>query len=103
MPASARPMPTRLKLATGLAATFLIATAGYRWQRQASLATLGGEVAQVMLANGVSDGAARWTDAGNHTSRIARLSGTANVATRARISAAVGDKPGIHAVVWQDR
>ena len=103
MPAPARPMPAGLKLLTGLAATYLIATAGYRWQRQAALAMLGGEVAAVMLANGIDDGAARWNDANDHTSRTARLSGTADAATRARITAALADKPGIHAVVWQDR
>lgn len=93
-------MHWRWKLATGLAASFLIAYAGWRWETQALLAVLGSEVAVVMLANGVGDGAARWHDDDGVTWRIARLSGSADAATRARITAQLERHPGIHAVVW---
>jgi hypothetical protein len=100
---SAAPLPVWAKLLTGLAAIQLIAFAAYVWQRQSLLTVLGGEAAAVLMANGVTDGAARWTDAQGHSSRLARLSGSADAATRARITAQLAARPGIAGVVWQDR
>lgn len=91
------------KLLTGVAATALIANLGYGYETQALLAKLGSKAATVMAANGVTDGAARWTDHRGWPYRVARLSGTADTATRARISTQLGAQPGIHAVTWQDR
>ncbi len=96
-------MPGWTKLVTGLAACHLLATAAFLWQRQTLMAVLGAEAAAVLIANGVGDGAARWTDAEGHASRLARLSGTADAATRARIAAQLAARPGIAGVVWQDR
>ncbi len=96
-------MPVWAKLVTGLAACHLLATTAFLWQRQTLMAALGGEAAAVLLANGVTDGAARWTDGEGHLSRIARLSGSADPATRARITAQLAARPGIAGVVWQDR
>jgi hypothetical protein len=91
------------KLLTGIAATGLIANLAYGYESQALLAKLGTEAAIVMAANGVTDGAARWTNERGWPYRVARLSGTADAATRARISAQLSAQPGIHAVIWQDR
>lgn len=89
------------RLVTGLALTFLIAYAGYVYERQGILAKLGSGVAGVMLAHGVEDGAAGWTDARGATWRTARLSGTADAGTRRRVIAAVERLPGVHGAVWR--
>ncbi|WP_426164993.1 hypothetical protein [Sandarakinorhabdus sp. DWP1-3-1] len=96
-------VPAAVKLLTGLAGVHLLASAAFVTQRQSVFARLGTEAAAVLAANGVSDGAARWTDAEGHGSRLARLSGTADAATRARIAAQLAARPGIAGVVWQDR
>ncbi len=93
-------MSPALKLLTGLAATGLVAKAGYVWERQSLLAALGERAAVVLAAHGVRDGAARWTDDAGWTFRIARLSGSADAATRAAISADLGTTPGIGGTVW---
>ena len=93
-------MAPALKLLTGLAATGLVAKAAYMWERQDLLADLGHKAAVVLAAHGVGDGAARWTDAKGWTYRTARLSGTADTATRAAISADLAAVPGIAGVVW---
>ena len=96
-------MSPALKLLTGLAATGLVAKAAYMWERQGLLAQLGQRAAVVLAAHGVSDGAARWTDDGGWTWRTARLSGTADAATRAAISTDLARVPGIGGVVWEPR
>ncbi|MEY3267978.1 MAG: hypothetical protein RL480_738 [Pseudomonadota bacterium] len=96
-------MRPALKLLAGLAATGLVAKAAYAWERQSLLAALGQRAAVVLAAHGVRDGAARWTDAGGWTWRTARLSGSANAATRAAISAELAAEPGIAGVVWEPR
>ncbi len=88
------------KLLTGLALTYLLTYAAYRYERQALLAKLGTYVATVMIVNNVNNGAARWTDSAGHTSRTARLTGTADSATKAQITAEITAHPGIHAAVW---
>ena len=89
------------RLLTGLALSFLLSYVAYRYEKQALLAHLGTHVAAVMLAHNVTDGAARWTDADGYTSRTARLTGTADPATKARIAAEITAHPGIHAAVWR--
>ncbi len=96
-------LPAWQKLVTGFAAAGLVAWLGYGYERQALLARLGSEAAEVMLANHVADGAARWTSPAGWTSRTARLSGSADAATRARIAAELAARPGIHSVVWAPR
>ncbi|MFZ4687962.1 MAG: hypothetical protein ACOYLS_01870 [Polymorphobacter sp.] len=96
-------MPTGLKLLTAFAATGLLADAGYVWHRQSLLAALSGEAAAVLAAHGVTDGSVRWTDAAGWTFRTARLSGTADAATRAAVTADLAQRPGIVSVVWTPR
>lgn len=88
------------KLVAGLAATFLLTYAAWRYERQALLADLGTAAATTMLAHGVTDGTARWTDGKGTTWRIARLSGTASPATRSAIIADLKRHPGIHDAIW---
>ncbi|PZN93919.1 MAG: hypothetical protein DCF31_11010 [Alphaproteobacteria bacterium] len=96
-------VPAAIKLLTGLAGVHLLASAAFIVQRQAIMSKLGGEAAAVLLANGIADGTAHWSDAEGHVSRLARLSGTADAATRARVAAQLAARPGIAGVVWQDR
>ncbi|MFZ4110719.1 MAG: hypothetical protein ACOYKQ_09655 [Polymorphobacter sp.] len=94
-------MSPALKLLAGLAATGLVAKAAYVRERQDLLAKLGERTAVVLAAHGVRDGAARWTDDAGWTYRTARLSGTADAATRASISADLARQPGIARVIWE--
>ena len=96
-------MPGWQKLVTGFAALGLLAKAAWFFEGQGLVATLGTGVAAVMAANGVADGAARWSSDAGWTSRNARLSGSADAATRARIVAQVRALPGVHDAVWIDR
>ncbi len=96
-------MHPALKLLVGVAATGLVAKAACMWERQTLLAVLGQRSAAVLAAHGVRDGAARWTDNAGWTYRTARLSGTADAATRARVSAELAAMPGIAGVVWAPR
>lgn len=102
-PADRHPLPALAKLATGIAASGLVATVAHRWQAQSLFADLGRPVAAAMLAHGVRDGSVRWTTDNGWTWRIARLSGTADAATRAAVLAEVRRTPGIHDAIWQDR
>jgi hypothetical protein len=95
--------PPFLRLAAGVAATAVLADGWYIWNRQTMLAHLGQPIAAVMAAHAVADGAVRWTDARGFTWRTARLSGTANPATRAAILADVRRLPGISDAVWEAR
>ncbi len=96
-------LPGWAKLATGIAASGLVAMVAHRWHGQALFADLGRPVAEAMLAHGVRDGSVRWTTDNGWTWRIARLAGTADAATRAAVLAEVRRTPGIHDAVWQDR
>jgi hypothetical protein len=98
-----RPLPAFVKLLTGIAATGLIAYAANMFESQRILSRLGYRASLTLLANGVTDGAAGWRSDNGWTHRIARLSGTADVATRARISQQLAAKPGIAGVEWRDR
>ncbi|GGE01992.1 hypothetical protein GCM10011529_05510 [Polymorphobacter glacialis] len=88
------------KLITGFALTFILAYAAFRYEKQALLAKLGAEVATIMLANNVPDGAAHWNDANNRPTRTAQLSGTATPAMRAKIIAELANHPGIYRATW---
>lgn len=94
------PLPNWARLLTGVLATGLIAYAGYRWHAQALLAKLGRPVAAVMLSAGVTDGSADWATPAGWTWRRARLSGTADAATRAAVLAEVRRQPGIADAEW---
>ena len=89
--------------AGGNIGTGLVAKAAYVRERQDLLAKLGERTAVVLAAHGVRDGAARWTDDAGWTYRTARLSGTADAATRASISADLARQPGIARVIWEPR
>ena len=89
-----------MKLLTGFAATGLLADMAYRHEREGLLAALGTTAAQVLAAHGVTDGRAAWQTPDGWTYRTARLAGTATPATRAAITADLGRRPGIKAVVW---
>ena len=96
-------MAPAVKLLAGLVATGLVTKAAYVWERQGLLAALGRHAAETMAAHGINDGAARWTDADGWTYRTARLSGSADTATRAAVAADLAAVPGIGGVVWELR
>ena len=98
-----RPLPIFIKLLTGIAATSLIAFAANMFESQRILAKLGYRASRTFVANGVTDGAVAWRTDNGWTHRIARLSGTADAATRARIRTQLAAKDGIAGVEWRDR
>ncbi len=98
-----RPLPAFIKLLTGIAATVLITYGANMYERQHILSQLGFRASRTFLANGVTDGAAAWRSDAGWTHRIARLSGTADPATRARIAEQLAAKKGIAGVEWMDR
>ena len=91
-----------IKLAVGVAGTSLLATAAYQLSRAPMLSDLGSRAAEVMVAHGITDGRANWVSPDGWTFRVARLSGTADVATRAHTRAAVAAIPGISEALWED-
>lgn len=91
-----------VKLIVGVAGTSLLATAAYKLSRAPLLSGLGSRSADVMIANGITDGRASWVSPDGWTYRIARLSGTAETLTRVRTLEAVAAIPGIEAVLWED-
>ena len=95
-------MGPRIKLIVGLAGTSLLATAAYKLSRAPLLSGLGSRTAEVMIANGITDGRANWMSPAGWTYRVARLSGTADSLTRTRTRAAVAALPGIDDAVWED-
>lgn len=96
-------MHNGLKLLTGLAMTGLVTHVCWRLQHQRLLAGLGRQAQAAMMAEGVVDGAVSWRNAAGWTFRVARLSGTADAATRARVIAAARAQPGIQDAVWVGR
>ena len=89
-----------IKLAVGIAGTALIATMAYRLVRSPILADLGGRSADVMLANGITDGRVNWQSPAGWTRRVARLSGGADPAAQVQARNAVAALPGIHDAIW---
>ncbi|OYU34232.1 hypothetical protein [Novosphingobium sp. PASSN1] len=91
------------KLLAGIAATALLAKGAWYFDKQSLQTRLARPIVPVMLAEGVTDAAVRWDNDAGWTWRIARLSGTADAATRARVIAAVRRQPGIADAEWLDR
>lgn len=96
-------MKNGLKLLAGLAATVLVARAGTLYSGQALIASLSGAAADAMAAEGVTDGSVSFRPPGGLVSRVARLSGSADPATRARVIARVRAHPGIADALWVAR
>jgi hypothetical protein len=92
-----------LKLATGVAATALLANGAWRNQGPEILARLSLRAAMAMLRHDITDGSVTFRADNGWIFRTARLSGTADPATRAAVTADLAKKPGIHAVDWRDR
>ncbi|MEY2883716.1 MAG: hypothetical protein RL490_1440 [Pseudomonadota bacterium] len=91
------------KLLTGVAATALLAKGAWYIGKQPLQTHLARPIVTVMLAAGVTDASVRWDNDAGWTWRIARLSGTADAATRARVIAAVRRQPGIADAEWLAR
>lgn len=96
-------MHPALKLLAGLAATLVVARGAAMHQGQPLIAALAGAAADAMTAAGVIDGSVSFRSAYGLVGRVARLSGTADAATRARVIAAVRRHPGIADAIWVDR
>lgn len=94
-------MPPWLKLATGIAATGLIANLGYRLESQALFARLGARAAPVLLAHGVTDASIRWQSPPGWSGRTAHITGTTR--DPAATAAAVAALPGIHTATFTSR
>ena len=92
-----------LKIAAGIAATVVVARGATLAHGQAMMAELGSAAASAMQAHGVVDGGVTFRQPSNHVTRVARLSGTADAATRAAVIADVNRQPGIADAVWTDR
>lgn len=90
------------KIVVGLVATGVVAAAAHTLTRSPLLSDLGSRSAAVMAANGVTDGRTDWVSDGGWTFRVARISGTANQATRAHTLAAISALDGVHDAVWVD-
>lgn len=90
-----------LKLAAGVAATGLLAGAAHRWEAQALYAKLGRRIVPILVTAHVPDAKLSWSNASGWSGRVARLSGTADAATRARVIAEVAALPGVHDARWQ--
>lgn len=104
-PAPARYQPVShaelvLKLVTGVAGTSLLAAMAWQVARAPLLSDLGVRTAEVMMANGITDGRAQWQTPGGWTWRVARLSGTADAATRERTRIAVAALSGVNDAQW---
>ncbi|MBC7505726.1 MAG: OmpA family protein [Sandarakinorhabdus sp.] len=95
-------MAPLVKLAVGVAGTALIANMAYRLVRSPLLSDLGSRSAEVMAANGITDGRANWVSDTGWTWRVARLSGTADAMTRRRTRDAVAALPGVANAGWED-
>jgi pyruvoyl-dependent arginine decarboxylase (PvlArgDC) len=96
-------MHPALKLLTGLAATVVLARGASLHQGQVMGATLGRAAAEAMQAHGVVDGSISFRQPSGLVARVARLSGTADPATRAAVIADVKRHPGIADAVWAAR
>lgn len=96
-------MHPALKLLTGLAATVVLARGASLLQGQLMMARLGRAAAAAMQAQGVVDGSISFRQPSGLVSRVGRLSGTADDATRAAVIAQVKRHPGIADAVWSPR
>jgi outer membrane protein OmpA-like peptidoglycan-associated protein len=89
-----------LKLITGIAGTSLLAAVAWDFARAPLLSDLGVRTAEVMMANGITDGRIQWLTPGGWTVRVARLSGTADAVTRERTRVAVAALTGVNDAKW---
>ena len=96
-------MHAALKLLTGLAATIVVARGAALHRGQAIIAELGGAAAAAMRANGVADGSVHFRQPSGRVGRVARLSGTADAATRTKVIAQLRQHPGSAGAVWGPR
>jgi pyruvoyl-dependent arginine decarboxylase (PvlArgDC) len=96
-------MHPALKLLTGLAATVVLARGASLHQGQVMMAELGRAAATAMQGHGVVDGSISFRQTSGLVARVARLSGTADPATRAAVIADVKRHPGIADAVWSPR
>jgi hypothetical protein len=82
----------------------VLLTAGvWRTDSQRLITTLARGSAGVMLKHGIADGTVSFRSDSGWTFRTARLSGTADPATRAAVSQDLATMPGIHSVEWVNR
>ena len=96
-------MHPTLKLLAGIAVTILLTRGATLLQGQAIFSQLGSVTANAMRAHGVVDGSVSFRQPSHLVSRVARLSGTADAATRAAVIADVKRHPGIADAVWDAR
>jgi hypothetical protein len=96
-------MHPALKLLAGLAATVVLARGASLLQGQLMMAELGRAAATAMQAHGVVDCSISFRQPSGLVARVARLSGTADPATRAAIIADLKRHPGIADAVWSPR
>ncbi|MCU0892635.1 MAG: hypothetical protein MUE77_13095 [Sandarakinorhabdus sp.] len=96
-------MHAAVKLLTGLAATVVIARGATLHEGQTIMGRLGWAARQALLAQGVADGSVSFRSPGGHVGRIARLSGTADAATRAAVIARLKRNPAIADARWEAR
>ena len=88
------------KIVVGLVVTLVVAAAAHGLARGPLLSNLGDRSTRAMADAGVKDGRTNWVSDAGWTSRVARISGTADAATRVRTLAAVSALPGIHDAIW---
>jgi hypothetical protein len=67
------------------------------------MAALSGAAADAMTVERVTDGSVNFRAANGMLGRVARVSGTADAATRARVLARLRQHPGIAGAVWVER
>lgn len=96
-------MHAALKLLTGLAATVVVARGAAIHSGQAMIAELGDAAAAAMRDHGVIDGSVGFRQPSGLVARVARLSGTADAATRTAVMTQVTRHPGIANAVWDER
>lgn len=96
-------MNSALKLLAGLAATVVLTRGATLHQGQALMAELGGAAAAAMRAEGVADGSVSFRQPSGLVGRVARLSGSADAATRAAVVSRTRQHPGIADAVWVAR
>jgi len=92
-----------LKLLTGLAATVVLARGASLHQGPMMMAELGRSAATAMQTQGVMDGSISFRQPSGLVARVARLSGTADAATSAALTADLRRHPGIAGAVWSPR
>ena len=96
-------MHNAVKLLTGLAASVVLARGATQHQGQDLLSELGHAAQTAMAAHDVADGSVRFRGEDGRTDRVARLSGSADAATRAAIIADLERHPGIAGAIWVER